>query len=83
MRAVTQVIEALQRERDALRQSVRTLQGATRCIVCSEAKRSAVLLPCKHLVLCSTCLEKEQKRKVSRCPECDSPVTDALDGVQF
>jgi hypothetical protein len=46
------------------------------CIVCMDAPRSVLLLPCKHLALCSHCWLQNMKE----CPCCrgliDSAVTD-------
>jgi hypothetical protein len=39
--------------------------GGSECIICLEARRSVVLMPCKHLCVCSTCASK-----VNNCPVC-------------
>ena len=43
------------------------------CVVCLSAERNMLLLPCKHLVLCSGCAAK-----VSACPLCRSIVQDTV-----
>ena len=43
------------------------------CVVCLSAERNMLLLPCKHLVLCSACAAK-----VSVCPLCRSVVQDTV-----
>ena len=40
------------------------------CVVCCEAERSVLLVPCGHLVLCQSCWEMMQKRKFVECPVC-------------
>lgn len=39
------------------------------CIVCCAEPKSTVLLPCRHLCCCATCLGRMDK-----CPICRSPV---------
>ena len=38
------------------------------CVICLEAPRNAVLLPCRHLCVCDDCL-----REIDSCPICRSP----------
>jgi len=40
------------------------------CVVCCEAERSVLLVPCGHLVLCQSCWALMQKRKFMECPVC-------------
>jgi hypothetical protein len=77
-----QTIDALKREISVLKQTISTLQSNNLCRLCHTANRTVVLLPCKHLLLCSACAAKEQKRSVPRCPQCDSPFSELLDGIQ-
>lgn len=46
------------------------------CAVCLDKPRSVVLQPCKHLVLCTTCVQALQPikgRKRKACPVCRTP----------
>lgn len=63
------------------------------CIICLDAPRSVLLLPCKHLVLCSKCADElTEKAMTSRewrsvvraqpvCPVCREVVTSHIQGV--
>jgi len=44
------------------------------CIVCAGEKIDHVILPCGHMVLCSTC-SQEILRLGSTCPICRQPIT--------
>lgn len=46
-----------------------------RCIACWTRKADRVLLPCRHLCVCGTCLHACQ----SKCPVCRGPVVDAME----
>jgi hypothetical protein len=42
-----------------------------KCIVCMDALRDVLLLPCKHLVLCSGCAQQMEGRgALDSCPYC-------------
>jgi hypothetical protein len=42
-----------------------------KCIVCMDALRDVLLLPCKHLVLCSGCAQQMEGRgALGSCPYC-------------
>jgi hypothetical protein len=46
-------------------------QSRKKCIVCMDAPRDVLLLPCKHLVLCSGCAEQMEGRgALGSCPYC-------------
>ena len=42
--------------------------GVPICITCMEAPREVLILPCRHIVLCSNC-----ESRVQTCPLCKSP----------
>jgi hypothetical protein len=50
--------------------------GTTLCVVCLDAEKNTVLLPCRHLCLCSTCA---QIPELVQCPLCRSPVESRLE----
>ncbi|KAF6261822.1 hypothetical protein COO60DRAFT_1678960 [Scenedesmus sp. NREL 46B-D3] len=50
------------------------MQTQQKCIVCMERLRDVLLLPCKHLVLCSGCAEQlEGRGALGSCPYCRQP----------
>jgi hypothetical protein len=58
------------------------------CVVCLDAPRSVVLMPCKHAVLCQGCSQlmlQQARREVagglSRCPMCREQVHQHLSGI--
>jgi hypothetical protein len=47
------------------------VQTRKKCIVCMDALRDVLLLPCKHLVLCSGCAQQMEGRgALDSCPYC-------------
>jgi hypothetical protein len=57
--------------------------ASTTCVVCLDAPRSTVLLPCKHLALCASPGCAAMLGAPPRCPLCRMVVTDTLAGVFF
>jgi hypothetical protein len=55
--------------------------AATTCVVCMDAPRSSVLLPCRHLVLCGAPGCAAMLGAPPRCPLCRAVVTDTFAGV--
>jgi len=47
-------------------------QNEMQCVVCQDLKKSIVLLPCRHLCLCTECIRiyMEQQRQTHKCPLC-------------
>eukprot|EP00026_Physarum_polycephalum_P008428 Phypoly_transcript_08514.p1 GENE.Phypoly_transcript_08514~~Phypoly_transcript_08514.p1 ORF type:complete len:412 (+),score=67.98 Phypoly_transcript_08514:166-1401(+) len=41
------------------------LRQSMNCVICEEKVATAVLLPCRHMVMCGTC-----SQKVTKCPMC-------------
>ncbi|CAM9178649.1 unnamed protein product [Chrysoparadoxa australica] len=46
------------------------------CVVCQEAEKAVLLLPCRHLCLCQGCASKPE---LQLCPLCRTPFTEKLD----
>jgi hypothetical protein len=46
------------------------------CVVCLEAQRAVVLLPCRHFVTCATCAATLPQPRL--CPMCRVPVADVM-----
>ena len=61
--------QAIERINTALLQKAATQTEIDLCIVCVSATRSVVLVPCGHLVLCSTC-----SQCVQACPVCRATI---------
>ena len=40
------------------------------CIVCNELPRAIMTIPCRHMVLCVTCLNKMHEKHDDLCPIC-------------
>jgi hypothetical protein len=68
------------------------LHQATHCVVCLDALRDTLLLPCKHLVLCQGCSRHMQQRaqqegggssgsRCALCPICRVPVASHVPGI--
>jgi hypothetical protein len=46
------------------------------CVVCLEARRAVVLLPCRHFVMCAACADGLPQPR--RCPVCREPAMDVM-----
>ena len=46
---------------------------ATECVVCLSAERDTVLLPCRHMCVCSGCAQ-QLRRQTNKCPVCRAVV---------
>jgi hypothetical protein len=53
----------------------------TTCVICLDAPRSVVLLPCKHLALCSAPACAAMMGAPPRCPLCRVVVAGTFEGV--
>ncbi|KAN0030840.1 hypothetical protein ACTA71_009485 [Dictyostelium dimigraforme] len=60
----------MQREKD---ESASNGNGKT-CVVCVDLLINAVLVPCRHSCICSTCA-----KKLSLCPLCRTPINDVIE----
>uniref|UniRef100_A0A383WB55 RING-type domain-containing protein n=1 Tax=Tetradesmus obliquus TaxID=3088 RepID=A0A383WB55_TETOB len=77
----------------AAQQELQELQQLQSCVVCMDAPRSVLLLPCKHLVLCEKCCQAMQQpaqrrgRSAARhlkpveCPVCRQRAEEQVAGV--
>jgi len=45
------------------------------CVVCEDAKKQVIILPCRHMCLCSNCANFE---KIKECPMCRAKVEDSM-----
>ena len=55
--------------------------GENDCVICMDERKSVVLLPCKHMCVCSACAEQLTRVKSACCPVCRTVVADVLRGV--
>jgi hypothetical protein len=44
------------------------------CVVCIDAPTDHVIMPCRHVCLCSTCGPRLARTRHARCPICREPV---------
>jgi hypothetical protein len=51
---------------------------ATKCVICLDAQRSCVMLPCKHLAVCSAPACAAMLGAPPRCPLCRVAVSDTM-----
>ena len=45
------------------------------CVVCQEAEKTTLLMPCRHLCLCGGCSARPE---VALCPLCRAPIADRI-----
>lgn len=45
------------------------------CVVCEDAKKSVIILPCKHMCLCANCANFD---RIKECPMCRAKVEDSM-----
>jgi hypothetical protein len=50
-------------------------EAASECIICWEAPRGTVLIPCGHLGLCRTCADGLMAAPQPLCPVCRAAVS--------
>jgi len=49
-----------------------------KCVVCLDAEPVALLLPCRHLCLCSPCGAGVIAAAAASCPVCRAPITEGI-----
>jgi hypothetical protein len=54
-------------------------QDVTLCIVCEDAKKVIVLLPCKHFCLCKMCASTCLFKTLHECPMCREMINDSME----
>ena len=78
-RAESMVKDALDRIATAKKKIVderfKNIHEQRMCIVCQEREKSTLLMPCRHLCLCSVCSGREELRN---CPLCRSEISDRI-----
>jgi len=50
----------------------------TMCVVCFDAPKDHLVLPCKHLCVCEACAEQLTKTRTPMCPVCRGPIRETM-----
>ena len=50
----------------------------TQCVVCFDAPKDHLVLPCKHLCVCEACAEQLTKTRTPMCPVCRGPIRETM-----
>jgi hypothetical protein len=50
----------------------------TQCVVCFDAPKDHLVLPCKHLCVCEACAEQLTKMRTPTCPVCRGPIRETM-----
>lgn len=45
-----------------------------KCVVCLEKERTHILIPCGHFILCKSCVDIFEQKKISNCPFCQTNI---------
>jgi hypothetical protein len=64
---------------DMTENNVSSEQDVTLCIVCEDAKKVVVLLPCKHFCLCKMCASRCLFKTLHECPMCRETIDDSME----
>ncbi|KAL9186838.1 hypothetical protein ACHAXT_010558 [Thalassiosira profunda] len=48
------------------------------CVVCEDGKKEVLLLPCKHMCLCSKCADECLLKTIHECPMCRTKIADSM-----
>jgi protein-tyrosine phosphatase len=54
------------------------LGDRSKCIHCRQQRRWVVYLPCRHLLVCNECAERDLECDHPKCPECNSHIKNVL-----
>jgi hypothetical protein len=50
----------------------------TQCVVCFDAPKDHLVLPCKHLCVCEACAQQLTKTRTPMCPVCRGPIIQTM-----
>eukprot|EP00708_Paratrimastix_pyriformis_P003000 GAFH01001764.1.p1 GENE.GAFH01001764.1~~GAFH01001764.1.p1 ORF type:complete len:411 (+),score=30.90 GAFH01001764.1:69-1235(+) len=53
-------------------------KSRTMCMICMDAHRDTVVMPCMHFLYCHACLTKHQHTGRHTCPACRTPISGLL-----
>jgi hypothetical protein len=67
-----------------VRATAKAAENKDTCVVCLEAPKNALLLPCKHIAICAECTKAVlASSSQPQCPVCRSRIVDCVYGVFF
>lgn len=69
--ARTQIAEADKRDAE---ERLRVFAQERECVVCLDAEREVMLLPCRHMCVCTPCADQLQHTKMT-CPVCSNSIS--------
>jgi hypothetical protein len=50
----------------------------TMCVVCFDAPKEYIIVPCGHLCVCEACAERLTKTRTPMCPVCRGPIRETM-----
>ena len=62
-------LRQVKQERGAAEQQREAAQDRLQCVICADAERSTVFLPCSHVVACGGCAAQ-----LDECPMCRAAI---------
>jgi hypothetical protein len=50
----------------------------TMCVVCFDAPKEYIIVPCGHICVCARCAEQLTKTRTPMCPVCRGPIRETM-----
>jgi hypothetical protein len=50
----------------------------TMCVVCFDAPKDHIIVPCGHMCVCASCAEQLTKTRTPTCPVCREPIRETM-----
>ena len=50
----------------------------TMCVVCFDAPKDHIIVPCGHMCVCARCAEQLTKTRTPLCPVCRGPILQTM-----
>jgi hypothetical protein len=63
--------------------AITSADNGSTCVVCLVAPKNSLLLPCKHIAMCTECTKLLTSNRQPQCPVCRSRIIDCIRGVFF
>ena len=74
--------KSLSLSREVLRAMAKAAENGNTCVVCLEAPKDSLLLPCKHMAMCAECTKAVfTSSSQPQCPVCRSRIVDCVYNV--
>ena len=48
------------------------------CVVCFDAPKDHIIVPCGHMCVCASCAEQLTKTRTPTCPVCREPIRETV-----